>query len=190
MYLICTWCILLLFCCILFNSDVSHIYIVASWTTISFSSAAFLYTLCLWSVIFIYCIFWDLPNFYLQRGILSNSIPAWVSTYTLIMDANGWKYRVVTVGIRALVALGKTQHMEWMYLQNHFHSSLNLFLFDSIPLNFGTFPAVPKSIRVLHYSSSFDFGVFHNSTSNDLSSESAVTPISNWIEKKVKLSYN
>ena len=53
-------------------------------------------TLCLWSVIFIYCIFWDLPNFYLQRGILSNSIPAWVSTYTLIMDANGWKYRVVT----------------------------------------------------------------------------------------------
>ena len=96
MYLICTWCILLLFCCILFNSDVSHIYIVASWTTISLSSAAFLYTLCLWSVIFIYCIFWDLPNFYLQRGILSNSIPAWVSTYTLIMDANGWKYRVVT----------------------------------------------------------------------------------------------
>ena len=56
------WCILLLFCCILFNSDVSHIYIVASWTTISFTSAAFL-TLCLCSVIFIYCIFWDLPNF-------------------------------------------------------------------------------------------------------------------------------
>ena len=54
-------------------------------------------TLCLWSVIIIYCIFWDLPNFYLQRGILSNSIPAWVSTYTLIMDANGWKYLVVTI---------------------------------------------------------------------------------------------
>ena len=132
---------------------------------------------------FIYCIFWDLPNFYLQRGILSYPIPARVSTYTFIMDANGWKYRVVTVGIRALVAIGKTQHMEWMYLQNHFHSSLNLFLFDSIPLNFGTFPTVPKSIRIPHYSSSFDSVAFHNSASNDLSSESAVTPISNLIEK-------
>src|SRR5574338_510019 len=28
--------------------------------------------------------------------------------------------------------------------------------FDSIPLNFGTFPAVSKFIRVLHYSSSFN----------------------------------
>ena len=55
--------------------------------------------LCLWSVIFIYCILWGLPNFYLQRGILSNSIPAWVSPYTLIMDANGWKYLVVTLRI-------------------------------------------------------------------------------------------
>ena len=139
---------------------------------------------------FICCIFWDFPNFYLQRGILSNSIPAWVSTYTLIMDASGWKYLVVTVGIRALVALGKTQHMEWMYLQYHFHSSLNLFLFDSIPLNFGTFHTVPKSIRIPHYSSSFDSGAFHNSASNDLSSESVVTPISNWIENGGKLLYN
>ena len=55
--------------------------------------------------------------------------------------------------------------------------------FDSIPLNFGTFPTVPKSIRIPHYSSSFDSGVTHNSASNDLSSESAITPISNLIEK-------
>ena len=58
---------------------------------------------------------------------------------------------------------------------------------DSIPLNFGTFLSVPKSIRIPHYSSSFDSGAFHNSTSNDLSSESAVTPISNLIEKGEKL---
>ena len=59
----CTWCILLLFCCILFNSDVSYFYIVASWTTISFKFCCIIkYSV---SVIcdFIYCIFWDLPNF-------------------------------------------------------------------------------------------------------------------------------
>ena len=102
-YPVVQWCIWFVPDVSCYSSVVSYLtlmylifYIVASWTTISFSSAAFLYTLCLWSVIFIYCIFWDLPNFYLQRGILSNSIPAWVSTYTLIMDANGWKYRVVT----------------------------------------------------------------------------------------------
>ena len=115
------WCIWFVPDVSCYSSVVSYLtqmylifYIVASWTTISFSSAAFLYTLYLWSVIFIYCIFWGLPKFYLQHGILSNSIPAWVSAYALIMDANGWKYRVVTVGIRSLVALGKTQHMEWM----------------------------------------------------------------------------
>ena len=70
-----------------------------------------------------------------------------------------------------------------MYLQNHFHSSLNLFLFDSIPLTFGTFPVVPKSIRVPHYLSSFVSGVSHNSTSKDLHNESAVSPTSNLFVK-------
>ena len=88
--------ILLLFGCILFNPDVSYILYSSFMNYYLFFFRCIIITLCLWSVIFIYCIFWDLPNFYLQRGILSNSIPAWVSTYTLIMDANGWKYRVVT----------------------------------------------------------------------------------------------
>ena len=103
--LICTWCILLLLCCILFNSDASYFYIVASWTTISFNSAALLFTPCLWSVIIYLLYILRFSIFYLQRGILSNSSPT-------CADANGWKYRVVTVGIRALVALGKTQHIE------------------------------------------------------------------------------
>ena len=134
-YPVVQWCIWFVPDVSCYSSVVSYLtlmylifYTVASWTTISFSSAAFSYTLCLWSEIFIYCIFWGLSNFYLQRGILRNSIPTCVSTYTLIMDVNGWKYLIVIVGIRALVALGKTQHMEWMYLQNHFHSSLNLSL--------------------------------------------------------------
>ena len=54
---------LVTFCCIMFNSDVSYFYIVASWTTISFKFRCIIkYSV---SVIcdFIYCIFWDLPNF-------------------------------------------------------------------------------------------------------------------------------
>ena len=101
-HLVFQWCIWFVPDVSCYSSVVSYLtlmylifYIVASWTTISFSSAAFIiYSV---SVIFIYCISWDLPNFYLQRGILSNSIPAWVSTYTLIMDANGWKYLAVTI---------------------------------------------------------------------------------------------
>ena len=88
--LICTWCILLLFCCILFNSNVSYFYIVASWTTISFTSASLLFTLCLWSVINYLLYILRFAKFYLQRGILSNSSPK-------SADANGWKYRVVTI---------------------------------------------------------------------------------------------
>ena len=93
--------------CIWFVPDVSCYSSVVSYVTLIYLYSSFMnyylfyfhciiITLCLRSVIFIYCIFWGLPKFYLQHGILSNSIPAWVSTYTLIMDANGWKYRVVT----------------------------------------------------------------------------------------------
>ena len=70
--------------------------IVASWTTMVFlfPLRVILIFLCLW---FYDC--FHLLQFYLQCGILSNSSPTCV-------DANGWKYRLVIVGIRALV-LGK-----------------------------------------------------------------------------------
>ena len=101
--------------CIWFVPDVSCYSSVVSYLTLmyliciysSFMNYYLFYFRCIIiysvSVIcdFIYCIFWALPKFYLQRGILCNSSPTCV-------DANGWKYRVVTVRIRALVALGKT----------------------------------------------------------------------------------
>ena len=52
--LICIWCIVLLFCCKLWC--ILYIHIVASWTTISFISAA-LITLCLWSVIILFTVY-------------------------------------------------------------------------------------------------------------------------------------
>ena len=70
-----------------------------------------------------------------------------------------------------------------MKLQNHFHSSLNLFLLNRFIWIFGTFPAGPKSIRVPHYLSSFVSGVSHNTTSKDLHNESAVSPTSNLFVK-------
>jgi hypothetical protein len=127
---------------------------------------------------FIYCIFWDLPNFYLQRGILSYPIPAWVSTYTLIMDANGWKYRVVTVGIRALVSSRQNSAYGVDVFTESLSFELNLSLLTRFLWILERSLRFQKSILIPRYSSSLDSGVSHNSTSNDLYSELAVPPIS------------
>ena len=58
--LICTRCIVLLFCCKLWY--ILYIYIVASWTTISFTSAAYYYSVSVILWIFIYRIYSVLPN--------------------------------------------------------------------------------------------------------------------------------
>ena len=69
-----------------------------------------------------------------------------------------------------------------MYLQNHSHSSFNLFLWLN-SFEFWNVPSVPKFIRVLHYSSSFNSGAPHNSILNDIYNRSAVSPIFEWFEK-------